>query len=174
LLLSLHDKGSPSVAVQLAEEVRRQVDVTATPLTLAELIGVGVAMFSLVGVVKCVQVAKEEVELNKAFAALAMQRRSCDLPFLKVLGIGTYVIRGKILLLISGLWLDSIPDPSDSHAGVVSRFEVVFRRLEGLGAARDHLSQFRYAGLRAPTQSSSQSAKSICDPCLLQASVLSY
>lgn len=93
MLLSLHDKSSPSVAVQLAGEVRRQaLSDNATPLTLAELLGVGVAMFSLVGVAKCVKVAEEEVELNEAFAALARKWRTCDLPFLKTLGIGE--IRG--------------------------------------------------------------------------------
>lgn len=93
LLLSLHDKSAPSTAVQLAEEVRQQADSnTATPLTLAELLGVGVAMFSLVGVAKCVNVAEEEVELNAAFASLAAQWRSCDQPFLEVLGIGVSII----------------------------------------------------------------------------------
>ena len=86
-MLSLHDRNSPSIAVQLTEEIRRQAD-TSTPLTLAELLGVGVAMFSLVGVAKCVHVPEEEVKLNEAFAALAMQWRSCDLPFLKKLGVG--------------------------------------------------------------------------------------
>lgn len=70
----------------MAEEVRRQAVSDST--TLAELLGVGVAMFSLVGVAKCVQVAEEEVELHEAFAALAMKFRSCDLPFLETLGIG--------------------------------------------------------------------------------------
>lgn len=89
LLLSQHDKDAPSIAVQLAEEARRQaVTNVATPLTLAELLGVGVALFSLVGVAKCIKLASEETELNEAFADLAVKWRSCDVPFLESLGIG--------------------------------------------------------------------------------------
>ena len=38
----------------------------------------------------------------------------------------------------------SIPARSDSHVGVVGKFEGVLQRLEGLGTARNHLTQFRY------------------------------
>ncbi len=37
----------------------------------------------------------------------------------------------------------SIVAESDSHAAVLGRFETVIERVEGLGVARDHLTQFR-------------------------------
>lgn len=44
-----------------------------------------------------------------------------------------------------GECLVPVPDQFDSHAAMVRRFEALFQRLEGLGTARDHLTQFRYS-----------------------------
>ncbi len=92
----MQDREAPSVAVQLAQEVRKQAlheaaeEGDTTPLTLAELVGVAVAMYSLVGAGLCCKGGvAEEVELKEAFAALACKRRVCDIQFLeKVLGLG--------------------------------------------------------------------------------------
>ena len=92
-MLSVQDRESPSVGVQLAQEVRKQSlgagGGGATPLTLAELVGVAVAMFSLVGAGLCYKGgAAEEAELKEAFADLASKWRPCDVHFLeRVLGL---------------------------------------------------------------------------------------
>ena len=87
---SLHDKDSPSVTAQLTEEAKRQASISsnpATPLSLSELLGVGVGVFSLVGEEGCVKDGMEEKELKEALADLAIQQRECDMKFLKDLGI---------------------------------------------------------------------------------------
>lgn len=88
LLMSLHDEDAPSIATQLSQEVRKQaLSDDATPLTLVELVGVAVAMFSLVGAETCLRTAEEETELKEALAILASKWRSCDQPFLETVGI---------------------------------------------------------------------------------------
>ena len=90
LIMSLQNEDAPSVAMQLARELRKQaLEEETTPLSLTELVGVAVALFSLVGVETCLRVAEEETELKEAFAALASKWRSCDQHFLETLGIGT-------------------------------------------------------------------------------------
>ena len=94
LLLSVQDRDSPSLAAQLAQEVRQQSlqadKQGATPLTLSQLVGVAVAMFSLVGAGVCFKGGvAEEVELKEAFAALACKWRECDADLLsETLGLG--------------------------------------------------------------------------------------
>ena len=96
LLLSLHDKDSPSVCLQLTEQARQQTAVAsnssphkeAPSLSLAELLGVAVGVFSLVGEKGCLRSGLEETRLKEALADLAMQWRSCDINFLGALGIG--------------------------------------------------------------------------------------
>lgn len=87
-MMSVQDRESPSVAVQLAQEVQKQSleegGGVATPLTLAELVGVAVAMFSLVGAGLCFKGGvAEETEMKEAFAALACKWRKCDVQFLE-------------------------------------------------------------------------------------------
>lgn len=91
LLLNIQEQDAPSVALQLTEEARKQSHGEGpTSLSLVELLGVGVAMFSLVGMETCLRAADEETNLKEALAALAMKWRSCDLDFLQALGIGRW------------------------------------------------------------------------------------
>ena len=86
--MSLQDEDAPSIAAQLAEEVRKQALSNDTPLNLVELVGVAIAMFSLVGAERCLGASEEETELKEAFATLAGKWRPCDQPFLHSLGLG--------------------------------------------------------------------------------------
>jgi len=100
LSLSLRDQDSPTIATQLAGQAQRltatatkggghQGRTTEAPVSLAELLGVAVAMYSWVaGEGRAMSTPEEEEELKEALTDLALTRRSCDTEFLQTLGIG--------------------------------------------------------------------------------------
>ena len=153
--LSLQDQDSPSIATQLADQAHRLAAMAtkgtddqeriATPVTLAELLGVAVAMYSWVtGKGGPVSTPEEEEGLKEALSDLAVTRRSCDMEFLQLMGIGKFRLVSFILYLCSCCY----PGRSDSRSKVLGRMGTVMDTLVGLGEARDQLSQFRYGSLR--------------------------
>ncbi len=96
---SLVDSSFPSIVAQLTEEVKRQdslvsqspdqLKTTPTPIPVAELLGVALAMFSLAGEEGCMREEREETSLKEAMTDLATKWRKCDVEFLESLGLGS-------------------------------------------------------------------------------------
>lgn len=94
--MSLQDKEASSVAAQLADQALQMAIMATdsthktmtTPFSLAELLGVAVAMYSWAGVGGALGTAEEEEELKDALATLALRWRPCDVDFLRSLGVG--------------------------------------------------------------------------------------
>ena len=76
-------------ALQIAAMRSSSTPKTAS-LSLTELLGVAVAMYSWAGERGILGTVEEEVSLKDALATLALQWRSCDLNFLSTLGIGKW------------------------------------------------------------------------------------
>ncbi len=95
----MQDKDSPSITSQLTDQVTRLVAMASAegdrdsqgrsvPITLAEFLGVAVAMYSLEGGGVAMGTAEEEEGLKEALTSLALAKRPCDEHFLQRLGIG--------------------------------------------------------------------------------------
>lgn len=93
LSISLQDKDASSVATQLADLALQMADMVTgptqktAPISLAELLGVAVAMYSWAGEGGALGTAEEEEGLKDSLATLALQWRPCDVTFLGSLGI---------------------------------------------------------------------------------------
>ena len=89
--MSIQDQDSPSMAAQLTDQAVQMASNIAqrtAPISLSELLGVAVAMYSWMGRGRAMGTAKEEEGLKEALATLALSWRPCDVDFLRRMRIG--------------------------------------------------------------------------------------